>query len=388
MSDLSEEILLNILSYTANTREVISAAGLCRSWRNVIRGSNCASLLQNLAKKQYPSLLKVTPSTLNGIENWFDFLVRIERVCLLADEKRRRNLNNSAESFRGRTSDLVGISLYLTQQPTTASYQGPTSGTTATSVPDANGRFAEPVYYDWGANWDQVAELIETEEVQQVLMRCVDEVADGYYFNDWDENTIWPFLFLSHRRYGNGEQESLLAKHLSPPLVRELNDIAADRLLSEGEAEIASDRREVAVKLALWELEEGTELDEEVMNEEVEEMFDDISWFDSDSGWFYESELHQNVHNHVTKAAEAIIYSKSGPGSVREVLLCTMGDSFSFMPLNYILAKLVSPSDTRLKLVQDGSYSVVYDEKRNIVFDNFWYFLGIPASEALEKSMA
>ena len=181
-------------------------------------------ILKNLTKKHYPSLLKVTPATLNGVE-WFGLLVRIETLCLLADEKRRRNLNAAAESFRGRTTDLAGVSLFGYGVP----YKAPTSGTTSISIPDASGRFAEPVYYDWGANWERVSELVETQEVQQVLMRCVNEVADGYYFNDWNGETIWPFLFLSHRRYGNGEQDSLMAKHLTPSIVRELNDIAADR---------------------------------------------------------------------------------------------------------------------------------------------------------------
>jgi len=87
-------------------------------------------------------------------------------------------------------------------------------------------------------------------------------------------------------------------------------------------------------------------------------------------------------------AAEAIIYKKSGPGSVCELLLFTKGSSWSFMPLNYILAKLVSgyQDDTKLRKWMGREYSVVYDEERNIVFDNFWYFLGVPASESLEKS--
>ena len=56
-----------------------------------------------------------------------------------------------------------------------------------------------------------------------------------------------------------------MAKHLTPSIVRELNHIAADRLITEGEKVISSDRKEVAVQLALWELERGYEVDEEVM---------------------------------------------------------------------------------------------------------------------------
>jgi len=379
-SKLSEEILLKTFSYIGNTREVIAAAGTCRSWRNIVRGPKCVPFVKNLTKKHWivPSLLKATIrlNALNGVQEWFDLLVRIETLCLLADKKRRRNLNAAAESFRGRTNDLLGVSLYSGGKP----YQGPTSGTTATSTPDANGRFAEPVYYDWGANWDRVSELVETKEVQEVLMSCVNEVADDYYLKDWNEETIWPFLFVSHRRYGNGEQDDLIAKHLTPSLVKDLNDIAADRLLMEGEKIISSDRKKVAVQLALWELERGYEVDEDTMHEVVDEMFD------IDDDMFYNGELYDIVSYHVRRAVEAIIYSKSGPGSVREVLLCTMGASFDFMPLNYSLAKLVSPKGTKLKNCMGGAYSVVYDAKRNIVFDNFWYFIGKSAPEALRKS--
>ena len=111
-------------------------------------------------------------------------------------------------------------------------------------------------------------------------------------------------------------------------------------------------------------------------------------WTDDDGDEYCNSQLYQSVSNQVMGAAEAIIYKKSGPGSVCELLLFTKGSSWSFMPLNYILAKLVSgyQDDTKLRKWMGREYSVVYDEERNIVFDNFWYFLGVPASESLEKS--
>ena len=121
-------------------------------------------------------------------------------------------------------------------------YASPTSGTTTTSIPNEFGRFEEPVYYDWGANWGRVAELVESREVQQVLMRCVDIVSEGNYYKEWDEETIWPFLFVLQRRLGNGEQNALMKKHLSASQLRELNDIAADRLQTSGESILSSDR--------------------------------------------------------------------------------------------------------------------------------------------------
>ena len=98
------------------------------------------------------------------------------------------------------------------------------------------------MYYDWGANWGRVAELVESREVQQVLMRCVDIVSEGNYYKEWDEETIWPFLFVLQRRLGNGEQNALMKKHLSASQLRELNDIAADRLQTSGESILSSDR--------------------------------------------------------------------------------------------------------------------------------------------------
>jgi len=376
-SMLSEEILLKTFSYM-DKQEFIATAGTCRSWRNVVRDPRCASCLKSLAETHYPPLLKAT-SRLNEVDCWYDLLMRIDKLCLLADETRRRNMNIEVESIRGQRDQFFGQ-----WAGDGVAYESPTSGTTATAIPDENGRFAEPVYYDWGANWEKVSSFVETREVQDVLMRCINEVTDGYYFNEWDENAIWPFLFVSHGRYGNGEQDGLLSEHLSSLHIKELNNFAADRLKIEGETYRSSKCSEVAVRLALSELESGEEMEEEAILEEMDRCFD----LYDDGDEYSNSQLYQSVSNQVMEAAEAIIYKKSGPGSVRELLLFTKGSSWSFMPLNYILAKLVSgySDDTKLKKWMGREYSVVYDEERNIVFDNFWYFLGVPASEALEKS--
>ena len=372
-SMLSEEILLKSFSYMDPT-EIILTAGTCRSWRSIIRGPKCSMLLKKFAEKHtYLPYLDVTPATLNDIE-WYDFFVRFQRLYSLANETLERYINTSVASIR-ESEDLEGQCSHCGRKP----YEGPTSGTTATAIPDSTGRFTEPVYYDWGSNWGLVSELVETQEVQQILMKCVNEVTDGYYFTKWNENTIWPFLFNSHRRYGNGEQEALIAKHLSATQVRELNEISADRLLANWETYFSLDTGCLATQMAIQELESGMQVDEDAMYDEVDEMLD---WWDE----YYNSQLYQSVSNQITEAAEAILYSKSGVGSVHEVLLCTIGASYAFMPLNYILAKLVSPDDANLKVCFGREYSVVFDEERNIVFDNNWYFLGVPASEALDKS--
>ena len=270
---------------------------------------------------------------------------------------------------------LININIshtYSTLQISNELPSGPSSGTSATAMPNSSGKFVEPVYYDWGDNWDQVSELVETAEVQSILMSCVNGVTDGYYFNEWDESKIWPFLFIGHRRYGNGEHEALMKKFLLPLQIKELNRSAADHMQSEGDTYI----RNIAETCVKMELEEGVEMNEASIDEviEADDMVETL----------YETESwSRDVH----EAAEAILYAKNGPGSVRDVLLCTMGASFDFMPLNYILAKLVSPDDADLKVVAGSNYSVVFDEQRNIVFDNFWYFCDkISAAKLLEVS--
>jgi len=215
---LSEEILLKTFSY-ADKRDVIAAAHVCRHWRGIIRGPNSALLLRGLVEANYPSLLLKVEST--GIS--YDLFLRTERLYVLADKTFRGLLSSDVKSIR-ESDELFGLA-YEGLEP----YASPTSGTTTTAIPNATGRFSESVYYDWGANWHRVSELVETREVQSVLMRCVNEVTDGYYFDTWDEGKIWPFLFNNFRHTGNGEEEALLEKFLPRSQVRELNGLPCRR---------------------------------------------------------------------------------------------------------------------------------------------------------------
>ena len=157
--------------------------------------------------------------------------------------------------------------------------------------------------------------------------------------------------------------------------VRELNGPIADQMQTDGEAYLSNDENNLAVKWLSHELEEGEETGWE---EEAEDMADDMLQTLTDNVFV------SDAASQITQAAEAFLYAKNGP--IREILLCTQGNSYAFMPLNYILAKLVPPKDAELKICVGKDYSVVVDERRNIVFDNNWYFLGVSASKALEKS--
>jgi len=46
-----------------------------------------------------------------------------------------------------------------------------------------------------------------------------------------------------------------------------------------------------------------------------------------------------------------------------------------------MLAKLLSPPNTELRFLVSEEYSVIHDVTHNIVFDNFWYFCEVLASE-------
>ena len=135
-SMLSEEILLKSFSYMDPT-EIILTAGTCR-WRSIIRGPKCSMLLKKFADKHtYLPYIDVTQATLNDIE-WYDFFVRFQRLYSLANETLERYINTSIASIR-ESEDLEG-QCSCGRKP----YEGPTSGTTATAIPDENGRFAEP----------------------------------------------------------------------------------------------------------------------------------------------------------------------------------------------------------------------------------------------------
>jgi len=362
---ISEEILLKILSYTDKS-EVIATAGSCRLWRSTIRGPRSVHLIRSLFQSHYPSLNEAVSKL--GNTGLIDFFLRTERVRYSTGIALRRSITTTANSVRNKSEELIGLDCSGRDDP----YAPPTSGTSVTAIPNASGCFDEPVYYDWGANWDRVSELVESEEVQLVLMDCINEVADGYYWNDWDDKTIWPILFMSHRRYGNGEQDALMKRYLSPLQVKELNGMIADHMQTTGETSLTKEYNpkklamEIMISSEVYEFEED-EYEKYKVDEMVDSLYEDV--YQSGPG---------------TQAAEKVLYDKNGP--IKDRLLCTMGSSYTFMPLNYILAKRVSPEDTELKVYVGNEYSVVVDERRNIVFDNFWYFCGISASEALAKS--
>lgn len=103
------------------------------------------------------------------------------------------------------------------------------SGTTATETPGAGGKFAEPVYFDWHANWPRVRQLFAEAETQRVLhltiARARGPAAWGqtgthdYYVLPYEGRLMYPYWHLSQARCGNGEELELIAELLraDPP---------------------------------------------------------------------------------------------------------------------------------------------------------------------------
>lgn len=380
---LSAELVLRVLSYS-DGRDVAAASGTCAAWRGAVCGEASAPLWRGLVELHHVALIETVPSPSASFRGWRDLFLRAKALAARVRPAVRAGITAKAERIRecDELFEAFGSEYSLSGR---VPYQSPTSGTTATAVPDESGAFSTPVYYDWGANWDRVSELLLTPRVQKVLEQCVREASDGYYFGEWDETKIWPFLFNHHRRYGNGEQEALMKKFLNREQVRELNGLVADWFKASGESlllleEYNSDR--LAEELVAKELKSGGRLNEEghctsIVNAIADHVY---SMMDEDESGHEFLESFRN-------ASEAALYHKDSP--IRATLLCTLTNCFAFLPLNHILAKLLSPEDAELKEYENHTfcgYSVVVDEKRNIVFDNNWYFLGIPASSALKTS--
>ena len=205
-----------------------------------------------------------------------------------------------------------------------------------------------PVYYDWGANWPQVAALLRTPEINKVLHFCVDAATrhDDYWFNRWDKKhweadqdeypeKEFPFWFLCHRRIGNGEQDQLLTHLMPTEQVRIFNGQVADYY---------ADRAEV------------------VLAETGEAMSLDI-----------EMDAHGNVSGQEFQARMRDQYKAWLKDNLNDqTLMCSVGNSYQFMPLHYKLAQSLMP-DAQLVMYSSsgGTYSVVYDTVHHIiVFDS------------------
>lgn len=173
----------------------------------------------------------------------------------------------------------------------------------------------------------------------------------------------------------------MMVMYLPHALVQRMNGRVANWFRTRGEL-LLSDEYDPEYHAEMWVAEE-LDSEETINEDEYAEIMED-KMTDHLYEMIHDDASGRELLRDIGKTSEAFLYKKDSP--LRETLLCTLGSSYAFMPLNYTLAKLLSPADTKLKVFASDEYSVVVDERRDIVFDNFWYFVGRSASAALEAS--
>ena len=224
-------------------------------------------------------------------------------------------------------------------------------GTTHTSsLLSSKDGFSKPVYYDWGANWEHISKIIYYPEVKQALQESIElaNEAESNNFNfgyaDWDERTFWPFLFSLDVRRNYVVKAGLKKNYLSKDLVKQFNLRLANWYNSIGKRLIKEDR------MSLF---------------EAEYMYGRNLMSEFKSG--------RKIVQIILKSIDKVLYKTDGP--LRELLLFAPTKTNAFKPFLYKLAEILSPPGTKLTAYDSDIYSVVVDEERNIVFDNFLYFI-------------
>ena len=121
-----------------------------------------------------------------------------------------------------------------------------TSGTTATETANARGRYSEPVYFDWHAEWPRVRRLFEEAETQRILNVAIVharalgwEVCLSYASDDmnvdevikpYDVELKWPYFHLGQDRASDGEQDKMVCELLPDPRSAEVDEMVAAEL--------------------------------------------------------------------------------------------------------------------------------------------------------------
>lgn len=347
-----------------------------------------------------------------------DLVLASERMIVSGTNSLRREMKQKINKVRYRAT------FYGSEQTDDRQADAllpPTKGTTATFPLRSRGRYIMPVYYDWEANWEKVSALVQGEVVQRVLKRCLKKPGDRYRFHDFDSDTIWPFYFncfqdedqfridglidavapkalkSSHNRKVAKLMEKRLKQLLDRPDLRQemserVLESANQRLRGIRRPSTAEDRAFETPKDALdfieAEVEDAVQLSS---NADRPSYFRHLNFEDMSDKMMYDldemaekSDLLDQFYENWWQ--ECLCAEEDTPPLLRSTLLCTLQDSHGFLPLNYKLAQLLSPPGSDLQIHVSDEYAVVVDEGRNIVFDNFHYFCGTPASKALSEA--
>ena len=237
-------------------------------------------------------------------------------------------------------------------------FKSPINGTTSTFC-SSHGKYPVPVYYDWNTNWDEVSKVMHRSDVQEILKQCIENARnqDENEFSSCSANTIiYPFIYFLQGNYGEEVKSALSNKYLPKESIQEYNNRIAHWYNAIGKRLIKEEG------ISLLDAEDTYERD--LMDEKG-------------SG----RKLMQIITISSDRELLKIINNASSP--MREMLLCAPTKANAFTPFNYKLAELLSPVGTKLSTYANEYFSIVIDEERNIVYDNFAYFSGVPAYKAL-----
>jgi len=258
------------------------------------------------------------------------------------------------------SQDLFGF------ENSTVQYPSPESGTTFYTKCDDNGVYPYPVYYDWAANWDSVVkELVQTPSVQHALRVSVNDFdfskADSEDPNPYDERFAWPWFYCISQN-SDTDEHCMMNQLLHPEYIGEMNQVMADHLQHVGEILVKNYYGSNAS--------EQYQLAPEDLERDLRHAMDSTA-----------------VALDLWKRCRAKLYDLE-KGVFREKLLVCGdgGESHKFLPFNYQLAKMISPSNATLRLYVSDAYALVYDETHKIVYDTVWYFAKRTARRTLEEA--
>ena len=215
-----------------------------------------------------------------------------------------------------------------------------TRGTTSTESCNVDGEYLQYVYFDWGANFEQVKMIVKTPRMQQILRDCLIDAQDNEIeeYAEWDSETTWPFLFYLNRFMGRFEKEDVIADNLPMDLIAKNNKRIANwykhicRRLAKDNQSIVDVETEPALFL-IHEIKSGKRLQKAIMNE----------------------------------CNNVLFHSESSP--LKELLMCIPSSNQSFIPFVLELAKSLAPN-SNLCVVDNG----VADKEKRIICNLDEYF--------------
>eukprot|EP00562_Extubocellulus_spinifer_P019411 CAMPEP_0178602938 /NCGR_PEP_ID=MMETSP0697-20121206/35231_1 /TAXON_ID=265572 /ORGANISM="Extubocellulus spinifer, Strain CCMP396" /LENGTH=454 /DNA_ID=CAMNT_0020241183 /DNA_START=71 /DNA_END=1435 /DNA_ORIENTATION=- len=273
----------------------------------------------------------------------------------------------------------------------------PTSGTTNTSKPDADGVYTEPVYYDWCSNSRNVASYLHQQvRIGPVLRKCLAKIA-GVGCRELVANILYHqptyVADLVEAFIPTEVAEDLLKRHASEWFERTAT--ARLRMTGRNVDSIIPQLKEMYAA-ALTKTIDSYRKTQTCDFDMADFLIVVTDVMDADCEDFLSNCYKRN---HGTLFSDLVlVFVCCGEPTLKltEELLKKDGRLQStlnritrsgvFVPLTLKLAELASPQGTVLSVYASDESYVVVDEERNILYDTDGYYHGVPAAEALSRA--